>query len=240
MIRYFKVLFVFGLLISFSASAADAEQLYYALREKVMKVKDYTAEVSMKIDVSYMKIPDLSGKMFFKAPDKMKMERKDGISILPKKNINLTLNNLIPSGAVTVIDVGTAVIGNKTVRILKVIPNTDNTGIVLTKIWIDETALLAVRTETTTKDEGTVVMDLEYGRNIAYALPDKVTITMDVKEYKLPKGATMDYGESTVTPATKAAGEKDHKGTIEIRYLNYKVNKGLDDAIFLSEDGKKR
>ncbi len=239
MSRHFRLLIVFLLLAPGMASAIDAEQLYYTLRNKVLNIKDYTADVKMKIDVSYMRIPELAGKLYFKAPDKMKMERKDGISILPKKNINLTLNNLIPSGKVTVIDAGEGLAGGKKVRILKVIPDADNTGIVLTKIWIDETSVLALRTETTTQNEGTVVMDLEYGRYSKYALPDKVTITMDVKEYKLPKGATMDYGES-VQPAVKTKDAKDHKGTIEIAYLSYLINKGIDDAVFADKAEAKK
>lgn len=223
----------------FAAMAEDADKLYYALREKVLTVKDYTADVKVKIDIVYMKIPELEGKLYFKAPDKMKMERKDGISILPKKNINLTLNSLIPAGAVTVIDAGTATIKGRKLRILKVIPEDDKLGIVLTKIWVDEAQVLAYRTETTTKDEGTVVLELEYGKYLKYALPDKISIIMDVKEYKLPAGITMDYSEIPSEKDVKAK-QKDaklSKGTIEIKYLNYVVNKGVSDAVF--KEGKK-
>lgn len=217
-----------------SVMAGDAQQLYYALRTKVLQVKDYTADVNLKIDINYMKIPQLEGKLYFKAPDKMKMERKDGISILPRKNISLTLSSLIPSGNVAVIDVGTAEIKGRKLRILKVIPEEENTGIVLTKIWIDEASVLAYRTETTTKDEGTVVLDLEYGKFAAKALPDKIAITMDVKEYKLPQGITMDYSEVPQAEEVKKQMKdaKGKKGVIEINYKNYVVNKGLDDAIF--------
>jgi len=237
MMRYLGLLTIIFIL-PFISSAQDAEQLYYNLRSKVLSVKDYTAEVKMKINVSYMKIPDLAGKLYYKAPDKMRMERKDGISILPRKNVNLTLSNLIPAGKVSVIDLGTRELNGKKARILKVIPDEDNTGIVLTKIWIDEAGVLALRTETTTQNEGTVVMDMQYGKFVRYSLPDKVTITMDVKEYKLPKGVTMDYSE-VQKPSMAPKTDKENKGTIEIAYLSYVVNKGLDDAIFADKDAKK-
>jgi hypothetical protein len=55
---------------------------------------------------------------------------------------------------------------------------------------------------------------------------------MDVKEYKLPKGVTMDYDEGN-TPTQKSDAPKlPKKGRIEIRYLSYKVNVGLSDAVF--------
>ncbi len=233
MIRYLVLVLSFCLFQA-RAFASDPEQLYYKLRDKVLLVKDYTADVKMKVDISYMRIPALRGKLYFKAPDKLRMERQGGISILPKKNVNLTLRNLIPGGKVTVIDAGMGTITGKAVRIIKVIPEDEQSGIVLTKIWVDETALLAMRTETTTQNEGTVIMDLEYGKYLNYALPDKVKITMDVKEYKLPKGVTMDYAE--VAPAPKDAKVKERKGVIEISYLGYTINKGIDDAIFKKDE----
>jgi outer membrane lipoprotein-sorting protein len=232
--RRLGIALLMSVVCSVRALAGDPQQLYYALRDKVLAVKDYTADVKMKIDIDYMKIPQLDGKLYFKSPDKMKMVRKDGISILPKKNINLALGSLIPPGNVTVIDVGTAVMNGKTLRVLKVIPEADNTGIILTKVWIDEANVMAWRTETTTRDEGTVVMELTYGKYAKYSLPDKISIIMDVKEYKLPAGVTMDYRE---VPQDKPKPKDDEKaqkkkGSINIAYSNYVVNKGLDDAIF--------
>jgi outer membrane lipoprotein-sorting protein len=215
--------------------ADDAEQLFYALRTKVLAVKDFTADVKMKIDVSYMKIPLLRGKLYFKAPDKMKLERNGGVSILPKKNVNLTLGNLLPTGKVTVIDAGNATIDGKKTRILKVIPEDDLNNIILTKIWVDEASMLAVKTETTTRNEGTIVMSLTYGRYTSYSLPDKVIVYMDLKDYKLPKGVTMDYGD-TPPPPPKAKSGKGQKGTIEVNYLKYAINTGIPDAIFQKKE----
>jgi len=216
-------------------AADDAARLFYALRTKVLSVKDYTADVKMKIDVNYMHIPQLRGTLYFKNPDKMRLERHGGLSILPKKNINLTLSNLIPTGQVTVIDVGYDTKGGKKVRVIKVIPEDDLSNIVLTKIFIDEANMLAMRTETTTRNDGTVLMDLEYGRYISYALPDKVTIFMDLKDYKLPKGVTMDYNDTPTPPADKQKKAKAQKGTIQINYVKYTVNTGLKDDVFTKQ-----
>ena len=232
MIRIFPVLALSLFLFNTKANAIDAEQLYYTLRTKVLSVNDYTADVKMKVDVIYMRIPVLKGKLYFKAPDKMRLERNGGISILPKKNVNLTLSNLIPTGKVTVIDAGTADINGKKTRILKVVPEDDHNNIILTKIWVDEAALLAMRTETTTQNDGTVIMSLEYGNYTNYALPDKVTIFMDLKDYKLPKGVTMDYND-VPEPPKKGKGQK---GTIEIQYLSYQINTGLTDAGFAEKE----
>jgi outer membrane lipoprotein-sorting protein len=197
-------------------------------------VKDYVADVKVKIDVSFMKVPPMNGKLYFKAPDKMKLERDGGISILPKKSINLTMNNVIPEGGVTIIDAGYDKIGDKNLRVIKVVPTDERTDVVLTKIWVDEARLLAVRTETTTRDNGTIKMELYFGKYVNQALPDRITFYVDVKDYKLPKGVTMDY-DGMDQPAKKPATGKPRKGRIEINYLDYKVNQGLSDAVFLEK-----
>lgn len=236
MMRNKILLLTTALLLSFAGKAqeADAEQLFYRLRDKVVSVKDYTAKVKMKIDISFMRVPPLNGTLYFKSPDKMRLERNGGISIMPKKSVNLTLNNLIPSGGATVIDAGTDEVDGRKVRVLKVVPNSDQTDIVLTKMWVDEERLLALKTETTTRDNGTVKMELEYGRYTDLALPDKVTFLLDVKEYKMPKGVTMDYddGSSATNVQKEQSKGKPRKGKIQIAYLDYKINTGLSDAIF--------
>ncbi len=220
--------------VTASVKAAEADKLFYALRAKVLTVKDYTADVRMKIDINRMRIPQLKGILYFKSPNKMRLERQGGLSILPKKNINLTLSNLMPEGNVTVIDAGTGTIDGKKVRIIKVIPEDDLGQIILSKLWIDEASMLILKTETTSRNDGTIAMDLTFGKYASYSLPDHVTITMDVKDYKLPKGITMDYND-TPPPPPKNPNEKKpktQKGTIQISYLSYDINKGIPDDRF--------
>lgn len=230
--RVVVLVLMIAYLLPVSAQQNSAEQYFSVLKQKLDNVKDYTADVRVNIDVSFMKVPPLSGKLYFKAPDKMKLERNGGISILPKKDISLTLNTMLPDGDVTIIDAGADKLNGATTQVIKVIPNTDNSDIILTKIWIDKERKLALRTETTTRDNGTVKMDLQYGKYVNYSLPDKVTVFVDVKEYKLPKGVTMDY--DTGQQAEKS-DNKPKKGKIVINYLSYKVNTGLSDAIFVEK-----
>jgi outer membrane lipoprotein-sorting protein len=222
------------MLCSFAGKAqVSAEQLFYQLRSKVESVNDYVADIRMRIDVSFMKIPPLSGRLYFKKPGKLKLERNGGIAILPRKTMNITLNNMIPEGGATVIDAGYDTVGKIKVRVIKVVPNNEQNDIVLTKIWVDEAHMLALRTESTTRDNGTMKMDLEYGRYANLALPDKVTLFIDVKEYKVPKGVTMDYdGVDELDAARRNAKGKQRKGRIQIIYASYRINTGLSDAFF--------
>lgn len=207
----------------------DADALFEAIRAKLTAIHDYTANVQMKIDVPQMKVPLLGGILYYKSPGKLKLERRGGLSFLPKNGVSLSVDQMMPTGAVTVIDAGTESIGTVETRILKVIPEGES-SIILAKIWLDEKRLLAMRTETTTREQGTLLADFNYGKYMAQGLPDRVVFVMDVKEYKLPKGLTMDYDEGKTSPKPRAAGPS--KGRIEIRYLSYKINTGLGDEVF--------
>jgi len=229
MIKYILISLTF-IFLSSGAEAIDGAVLFDSLKHKVLSVNDYTAKVKMKINVHYMKIPQLNGTMYYKSPDMLRLERHGGLSILPKKNINLTLSNLIPTGQVTIIDLGYTTYKSSRVHVLKVVPEDDNSTIILAKIWIDEDKLLAVRTETTTRNDGTVAMDLTYGKYQNLALPDSVVIYLNLKEYKMPEGVTMDYNKQSEN--VKIAEPKDTKGKIEIAYLDYQVNTGLSNSIF--------
>ena len=71
--------------------------------------------------------------------------------------------------------------------------------------------------------------------SIINTLVDLAAIKMDIKDYKLPKGVTMDYDDGTEKMMKKAKKAGVNKGTIDIRYLKYEVNKGLSDAIFVKK-----
>lgn len=213
-----------------SQTTSDPTPLFYSLRDRMTAVKDYVADVRMKIDVAFMRVPLLAGKLYYKAPGKLKLERNGGISVMPQKSVSLSVNQMMPAGDVTVIDAGRETIDGIPARIIKVIPQ-DEGDIILAKVWVDESRMLALRTETSTRESGTVRMDLTYDKYARLALPDRIVFIMDTKEYKLPKGVTMDYDEGAA-PAKAPAGGLPKKGRIELRYLSYQVNTGLSDAIF--------
>lgn len=225
-----------GMSISSSAQEDNVAVLFDNLRSRLDGIKDYVADVKVKIDVSFMKVPPLAGKLYFKAPDKMKLERNGGVSILPKKNVNLALNSMFPAGEAIVIDAGSDVINGMPVKVIKVVPQDDMGQVILTKIWVDTSRNLALRTETTTRDNGTVKMDLAFGRYEKQGLPDKVTVYLDIKEFKLPKGVTMDYDTNPQPTPVVKGDKKPKKGKIEINYLQYEVNIGLQDKIFMETD----
>jgi hypothetical protein len=72
---------------------------------------------------------------------------------------------------------------------------------------------------------------MNYGAYSSYGLPDKVVFEFNTKNYKLPKGITLEF-EDDSKPLSAAQQLKNKKGRVEISYKNYIVNKGIAASIF--------
>lgn len=216
--------------ITFSkAHAQNEEALVKAVRAKLDKVQDYSASGRMSIDVPFIQAPPSDVTVYYKKPDLFKVVKKDGISILPKGGVGINLGSLLAGDNFTVVPAGTAVVTGVTTKIVKLLPQNDNSDIVLLTLYIDEKAALVRRSNVTTRENGSYEIELRYGKWAAWGLPDSVVFSFNAKAYKLPKGITFEYERSGQPPL---ATPKDSKGKISITYSNYKINNGLSAAVF--------
>ena len=199
------------------------------MKEKLNKVNDYQATGILKTGVSFMKVPDSKVTISYKRPDKFKITKPEGISVVPKGGVSININSLLSGSNFTAVSAGKTTIGKYSVTIVKLIPLAENSEVMISTLYIDEKELLIRKTSTTTKDNGTYEMELTYGNYAAWGLPEKVTFSFNTKEYNLPKGVTFEY--DTGEPQKKKEA-KNQKGTLEIRYTSYSVNTGIPDAVF--------
>lgn len=218
--------------INYAAISQDTQILIKNVKAKLDKVKDYVAEGNMKTDVVFIKAPVSKVKVIYKKPDKFKLIRGDGISLLPKGGITLNMSSLIGDKSYTSLSAGVAIIGNTKVKIVKLLPNNESNDVVLTVLYIDPINDLILRATSTTKENGTYETRMTYGRYAAYGLPDKMIFEFSAKNFKLPKGLTMEFdtGEKKLSDDKS----KPKKGSIEIQYSSYIINKGISDNEFKS------
>jgi hypothetical protein len=216
---------------SLSVQGQDADKLIRDVRAKLDQVKDYKANGKLKTDVAFLKIPVSNVQVYYKKPNRFKVKKDGGISLLPKNGVSVNLNSLLMADDYAAVPAGETVLNGVPVKIIKLLPLNDNGDVVLTTMYIDEKKLLIQKAVTTTRDNGTYDMQMSYGRFEKYGLPDKVTFSFNTKDYKLPKGVTFEYdaGETVKTQEDKL---KNKKGKVEILYENYLINKGVDDSVF--------
>jgi len=225
-----KLLFILlsSLICQLSSSAQNADALIKKVKAKLDKVNDYVAEGRMKTDVAFIKAPAGKVKVYFKKPNRFKLKRAGGISILPKGGVSVNMSSILSDNNYTAIASGEQTIGSTKVKVVKLLPSDENGDVVLTTLFIDEANLLILKSNTTTRENGTFEMQMSYGKYAQYGLPDKVIFAFNTKDYKLPKGVTLEFDTEDAPKQTV----KNKKGRVEITYSSYVINKGVSDVEF--------
>jgi outer membrane lipoprotein-sorting protein len=222
------VLFVFSASLAF---AQDAAQLIKKVKAKLELVDNYEATGIMKTDIAFIKAPIGKIKIYFKKPNLFKIKKEGGISLLPKGGLSVNLSSLIASSNYSTIDAGLQDFGSKKLRVIKLLPNEESSDVVISTLYINEKESLIEKAVTTTKENGTYTMIMNYGAYSNYGLPDQVVFEFNTKNYKLPKGITLEF-EDNSKPLSAEQVLKNKKGRVEINYKNYIVNKGVPAVIF--------
>jgi hypothetical protein len=218
--------------VSFSASAQDADALVKKIKTKLEQVNNYIAEGKMKTDVAFIKAPIGKVKIYYQKPNKIKLVKDKGISILPKGGVSINASSVLGLTNYTAIDAGEQLLNGTKVKVIKLLPLDEASDIVITTLYIDEVQLLIKKSATTTKENGSFEMEMYYGNYANLGLPDKMVFSFNVKDYKMPKGVTLDFDDD-MKPEEKQKLKKK-KGRVEFIYTSYIINKGIDPAIFKS------
>lgn len=227
--KCFLLLIVFH--FSFLAQAQDMTALVMRVKAKLDVVNDYVADGNMKTDVSFIKAPIGKVKVWFKKPNKFRLKKEGGISLLPKGGVSVNMSSIITTNDFVALGAGEIVVNGTKTKVVKLLPVNENSEIVLTTLYIDEANLLVRKAVTTTKENGTYEMEMNYGAFAQYGLPEKVIFSFNTKDYKLPKGITLEFDDDE-KPISEAQKIKNKKGRVEITYSNYIINKGILDAVF--------
>ena len=215
--------------ITTTGYSQDANSTIRKVKEKLSQVNDYQAEGTMKLNVSFLQVPDSKVKVYYKQPDKFRIRQDKGISLVPKGGININLNSLLSGDKYTAVDAGNSTINKQTVKVIKMLPLNEEQEVVLSTLYIDPNSFLVRKIVTTTKDNGSYTIEFSYGKYSSYALPDELVFSFNTKDYKLPKGMTFDYEEEVKRDTTQL---KNARGEVRISFSAYVINKGVNDDVF--------
>jgi outer membrane lipoprotein-sorting protein len=215
------------LYVSNTAFSQTAEEVLQKVKMKLEKVNDYEANGKMKTNVAFIKAPVANIKVYYKKPNRLRIVNQNGISFIPKGSVNISANNVFANmQAYDIIDAGRDSAG---LRVIRLLPKDDTADVVLSTLYVDQKNMLIKKSKTTTRENGTYELEMNYGQYSDYGLPDQIIFSFNTKDYKLPKGITLDYDDGTEKNVDKL---KDKKGRVEITYSTYRINEGIDDKVF--------
>ena len=222
-----KIYFLFFVPVMIFAQSKNPDVIVNNIRQAFSKVKDYSVNVDIKVDVSFLKVPEMKAKLFFKQPDKMHIE-SSGFALLPKDGLYTSPMSFLKNDY-TAIFARDEVFNGINTSVVKIIPLNDKGDLILTTLWIDQSKNEIVKVESTTKVNGTFTLILHYGNN-KYPLPDSMQFSFNAEKLKMPQLPT-DQSDN---------GKKKNSGMVSgkvfISYSNYEVNKGIPDSVFEKKD----
>ncbi|MEW6702007.1 MAG: hypothetical protein AB1298_04745, partial [Bacteroidota bacterium] len=164
---------------TFFAQTKEAEKILDAVKKKFDAIRDYEVDVSIKLDFEFVKMPDTKAKIYFKQPDKVKIDAK-GFAMLPKQSLNFSPKQFL-SGNYTAIYVKTETVNGNKLDLVKIIPESDSAGIVLSTLWIDQIEHIVKKVETTGKRSGTIKIELTYN-NKNLGLPSQLKFNFSAEK----------------------------------------------------------
>jgi outer membrane lipoprotein-sorting protein len=215
------IAFQFGLI------AQDANDILSKVVTKLNTVNDYTVIANVKANIPMIKILPSKATIYFKQKDKFKVVSK-GIVILPKQGFTEIKGFLANKNSYLAVAGDSAKIAGVMTKLINVLPTGENSEIVLAKLWIDTKRSVIIKSQITTKTNGSVTTTYTYGDKVTYGLPSQLVFEIDVKAFKLPKSVAADINKTAAEKKTKPG----NKGVITITLTDYKVNTGLSDATF--------
>ena len=234
-IRYIKYYILFLLLIwmhsqsNIFAQEINPDSLLIKVKQKLELIKDYKADIDIHLDVDFIKMPDKHAKMYFKHPDKVRFT-SDEFIMLPKRGIGISLRKLLSGNYIAVYS-GQEEINGKPHVVVKVIPESKKSDIVLSTLWIDTENARISKMENTTRDTGSYMIYLKYGDH-EVELPTEIKISFRVKNLEIP---LKFIGKNSTVDIDELQKDGDKKGIVIIKLNYYEINRGIKETFFDGE-----
>ena len=138
----------------------DPYEMLDRVKAKYDQIEDYEVDVTISIDVNFLKMPDSKAKIFFKKPDKVRL-KSEGFAMLPRNGVNFSPAALL-NGEYDALYTGSEDIEGKQYEVVKVIPKNDSSGVILTTLKIDPENDVVSFVESTTKNTGSFEVAVKY------------------------------------------------------------------------------
>ncbi len=229
----FRIISLIFLLISPDyAQNKDPEIMLERVKEQFKKIENYKADITVKVDIPFIKMPERNATLYFKQPDKIHIE-SEGFAMLPREGINFSPISLFESEHASFYE-KEEMIKDVNASVIKVIPLNDKSDLVLSTLWIDPIKNLILKVESSRKPTGTFVIEFDYNEmEGGLHLPEAIEFTFSVDPLMFhsrnPQEMKIDENEQSEDSS------KVKTGKVFIYYSNYEVNQGVPDSLFSAD-----
>lgn len=211
--KYILILLFINTSVFLYSQLLTKEQLLTNSIKSLKSIPSYSCDVTLKVDVDFIKIGERKGKLTYIKPDSLRYDI-DGFALLPKEDPLSKIKNL-KIKEYTLIELEEETINGSPTRNIKIIPNKSEDDIILGQIWIDKKNNIR-KLSIFTKEQGQFEFMIDY-MNYKYPVPKQITVLFDIKEMKVPPGMTGELNKFY----KKENKQQTTSGKIIIDYSNY-------------------
>lgn len=239
-IRNSSLVFTIICLISASglapAQTLAGGEILARCKKNLEGVEDYTADLKANIDMEGVRMPGMEATMYFKQPDKVHFESQS-FAMLPREGFGTPIHLLIARYDASF--KGEEGMGGIQTYKLHLVAKDPATRLQQLHVWVDRSNWTIVRTETVPYQGRSVILQFAHAlQEGKYWLPAKLTV-----ELTAPPQDAVDSLAALAVPGSPQLGtmrRARRSGTITLEYSNYRINTGLSDDLFKSEEAEKR
>lgn len=218
--RQIFFLFMFSMLVSSGLTAQQStEALLSGIKTRMDQVSGFTADALIKVDVEFIDIKDREVKIRFTAPDQFDFDAK-GLALMPKNGMKMEYMDLI-NGANTAIPAGEEDIRGNLTQIIKIIPESIESDIILAQLWIDPSSYQILQMKTFTRASGSYLINFFYDHKNGI-LPIRLEVSFDIENMGIPAKMMNEFMGGDKAKNTDSL-PKEAKVIVEYRNLVVKM-----------------
>lgn len=215
------LLLVVSLSFAQKGSQLSSDQILSNIEAHFEGIQDYTVTLDVALDMERLKVPKMKATMYFKQPDKVHFQ-SEGFALLPKEGIAFTPGSLRRRFTVDSVKAGPGDELTLTMRAKAEQSRLRKAHVVVnTKQWtISRLSFLQF-------DGRSLSAEFLYARIENRWLPSQVVLTFASDSAQTDPTDLIDK-----PPGAQRPSQVPRKGSVTVRYSDYKLNTGLSDELF--------
>jgi len=203
---------------SVSAKPLTAQEIVRRAADEYDRVQDYMVDAKVAVSSPNVHVPEMNVKIYYKKPDKLHVESKDGFAALPKDGIVIgnPLREMLKNSELNLSGSEKAL--GRDCHLIKVTYRKDDRT-TRARVWIDKERWVVVQMAVDPESGPSLRLNMWYARvGGKYWMPSK---SQAVVEFPTISGERVQKVSKPSKPST-----------ITVQFSNYKINTGLSDKIF--------
>lgn len=200
-----------------SAKPPTAQDIVKRAADEYDRVQDYAVDARVSVRSPNMRVPETDIKIYYKKPDKLHVESKDGFAALPRQGLMAgnPLREMLKNSELSL--AGTERALGRECHLVRATYRAENRT-TKARIWIDRERWVVVQMYIDPDSAPSLRLSLWYSKVAGkYWMPSKSQAVIEF--------AAVDGRPSK---ESKPAGPS----TVTLQFSNYKINTGLSDKIF--------